>query len=150
MMAVGLTTVTTISCKSTRSQTKSEQVENNLSYNVILDDQLSLIKEQKVYQIKTQNDLANIYGKLNSTRKPGVPVPKIDFDKKAVFAFALGQRNTGGYHVEIKSIEKKGDETTINYKILEPSGMAMQAITTPIYVIDIENSSKKYKLNEVK
>ncbi|HCQ12889.1 protease complex subunit PrcB family protein [Flavobacterium sp.] len=53
----------------------------------------------------------------------------------------LGEKNTGGYKIEIKSVEELSDKILVDIEEIKPDGMAMQAITNPYCVLKI-NSKK--------
>ncbi|MFC3972306.1 hypothetical protein ACFOUQ_06305 [Maribacter confluentis] len=52
--------------------------------------------------IKDQKSLSELFGVLNRTRKPGLPIPKIDFSKELVIVWSPGEANVNS-GLKIKS-----------------------------------------------
>lgn len=68
----------------------------------------------------------------------GAP-PEIDFSEETVIFVALGQRPTGGYEVEITTVQARGDTTLVHY-VERPPGpgcMTTQALTSPYHIIAV-------------
>lgn len=53
----------------------------------------------------------------------------------------LGEKNSGGYKVDIKSVTELSDKIIVDIEEIKPDGMAIQAITNPYCVLKI-NSKK--------
>ncbi|WP_196894203.1 protease complex subunit PrcB family protein [Aureivirga marina] len=142
----------TISCDSTKkavSNSNKEQMKT-ISYKTILESSGSNLFNKNYYRVNSQEALNRIYGSINSTMKPGIPIPTIDFQNNAVFAFEMGKRSSAGYGIEIKDIVNKNGETIIKYKEIVPDGMSATVITTPILVIEVPKKGNIFKLEEVK
>jgi hypothetical protein len=67
---------------------------------------------------------------------PGRPAPTVDFTKNMVVAVFLGSRPTGGYAVEITSVNSQGDATIVRWteRAPGPGQMASQVITAPSFM----------------
>src|SRR5579885_2004157 len=61
----------------------------------------------------------------------GKPAPQVDLDKYFAVALFAGQRPTGGYSFAWEKPVDRGDETVVRYRLREPKGMVIQAITRP-------------------
>lgn len=68
---------------------------------------------------------------------------KLDFAKNDLVIIALGERMTGGYSVEINSIQLEGDKLFVNGKATAPGPDAIttQALTYPYAAVVIENTT---------
>ncbi len=74
------------------SSCKSQQVDE------VKDDRLQLIYQSDFFPvdsaqtliIRDQKSLNKFYSKLNKTRKPGIPIPSVDFSEKWVLVACLG------------------------------------------------------------
>ncbi len=73
--------------------------------------------------IESQKSLAKFFAKINMTRKPGIPVPQVDFSKDLVVIYCSGNQGNGtkpllGLSAETDSelvlemSNKKDDETS--------------------------------------
>jgi protease stability complex PrcB-like protein len=70
---------------------------------------------------------------------PNTPEPVIDFTKEIVVGVFAGQRPTGGYRVQITSIERSDAGLTVVYDVTQPAKDAMvtQALTSPFELVRI-------------
>lgn len=90
-------------------------------------------RETKSHEvITTSAALATLYKELNIEQ-----VPSVDFDKYNVVALFLGQKNSGGYKIGIKSVTVDGNTATVNTEETKPSGMSTMAITNPYNIVKI-------------
>lgn len=53
----------------------------------------------------------------------------------------LGEKNSGGYKIDIKNVTELSDKIIVDIEEIKPDGMAIQAITNPYCVLKI-NSKK--------
>jgi hypothetical protein len=70
---------------------------------------------------------------------------KVDFDKHDLVIVALGERNTGGYSIEITSIQLVGGELAVTGQATRPGpdDAVTQAITYPYDAAIIANTDAK-------
>jgi hypothetical protein len=68
---------------------------------------------------------------------PGQPPPAVDFTRSTVVGIFLGSRPTGGYSVEITTIEREGDTLTVTYREQRPdkADIVTQVITMPYQLV---------------
>lgn len=66
-------------------------------------------------------------------------MPEVDFDQEVVAAVFMGQKNTGGYMIEMTQAELNDDVLTITYKESVPpkDGFTTQVITAPVHLAKI-------------
>jgi len=66
--------------------------------------------------------------------------PAVDFTKSTVVGVFMGSRPTGGYNIEITSIEKEGNDLVVTYREQNPPSGAMlsQALSMPFHVVKID------------
>jgi len=69
--------------------------------------------------------------------------PPIDFDKDVVVVLFAGQKNTGGYSVEVKRVNTKGKTAIVHAHVQGPprGGMVTQALTSPYVAIAFPRSA---------
>ena len=148
--------VFSLSCKckkktsdNTTNLTKKEVKETSIPYKILFNNDHSNIKDEKNMVIKNVSDLKAIYASINSTRRPGLPLPKVDFNKEEVLGIFLGEKSSAGYQIQIDSIHNNGKEIVVNYKINTPKGMVSMVITQPTLLILIPKTNLpiKFKLN---
>lgn len=92
--------------------------------------------------MRTPTEWENLWKRHVSIQSPPAPIPPVDFAKEMVAAVFLGQKNTGGYEVEITKAQRNGPALQIfyNVKAPQPGGMAIQAITQPFHIVKMPRS----------
>ena len=75
--------------------------------------------------------------------KQGTTAPILDFSKYTLIAVFQGEKNTGGYAIEIVDIQES-DILTIKVKeaVPAPGAIVTQAITSPYHIVSIPASEK--------
>jgi PrcB C-terminal len=73
------------------------------------------------------------------------PAPAVDLAKSTVAGVFLGTRSTGGYAVEITTVERAGADVVVSYRETKPDpGMIVtQVLTSPFQVVSFEKTSGK-------
>lgn len=99
--------------------------------------------------IKNEQELRRVYTQINMIRKPGIPIPTIDFKKEMVIALFMGEKSTGGYAIFVDKINETKDniEIVINYK--KPAEMTTMVITQPFYFCKFNKVDKEIIFNKV-
>ena len=80
------------SCKSKKDKV-AEQTEQEIAANkleMVASDLYGGGDKEVFKVIRTPGELKKFYSKVNMTRKPGLPVPDIDFSKNAVVLYCSG------------------------------------------------------------
>ena len=108
-------------------------IANPLAFSTIFRGTQSRIEEPRAVVIRTAGEWSDLW----KAHAPAAPVPIVDFRREMVVAVFLGTRPTGGYSVEIATIESKGNETVVIYRAEEPprDAMATQALTSPAHLV---------------
>lgn len=93
------------------------------------------LQERTNRVIKSEAEFSTLFG-------PSIPSP--NFEKQMVIVVASGERNTGGYGIEVSSIFESPD--TITVSILEtapgPDDMVTMAFTQPYHAVTLNKSDK--------
>ena len=84
--------------------------------------------------------MADAYQKTWASLVGDSPAPAIDFKREAVIFIIAGQRPTGGYAVNVKSIALEGDVLVVDAPVTAPSpdSMVTQALTSPFAVVAVD------------
>jgi hypothetical protein len=83
--------------------------------------------------------LESFYSQINRTRKPGLPVPEVDFEREMVLLVILGEQ-AGEKTVTLSTIEETALEVTLIVEIGEDpaayqdSGPGARPILQPFYL----------------
>lgn len=69
--------------------------------------------------------------------------PQVDWTKQQVVLLAMGQRNTGGFSINVDKIVHTKTEITVYYKTVGPKKgeMVTQALTAPYVLYTIDNKA---------
>lgn len=113
----------------------SARMEDN--FEILLQEQYGGWEEPANMIIDSQSGLEKMYSELNLA-----DVPKVDFSTKAVVALFMGQKNTGGYSIGIKSVTINGDVAEVAILETKPDGMATMALTQPYCIAAIPKTAK--------
>jgi len=87
--------------------------------------------------IRSQEKLAALYKELNVEE-----VPQIDFASFNVVVLYMGQKNTGGYSIDVANVGISGDTAYIKKIEAAPEDMATMALTYPYVIVKIPKTDK--------
>merc|ERR1712023_554169 len=76
---------------------------------------------------------------------PPPPLVEVDFATEMIICICLGTRSSGGYGVEVKSVDDVGGDLIVKYETSSPSGMATMALTQPHHIVRVARSDKSVK-----
>ncbi|GAK95222.1 hypothetical protein JCM19298_1351 [Nonlabens ulvanivorans] len=114
-------------------------------YEVILEGNNSNHELQETIVVQSEESMQELMGgQINSTRKPGLKIPSVNFKKEAlVFAYG-GQKSTGGYSVEVTEVRNEKNLLHFNFELIKAEGdMATMSLTTPFQIIKVTHDDKK-------
>jgi hypothetical protein len=116
-------------------------VKNDTSImELILQDDYSGAVAEETLLIKNQKSLESFFSKINKTRKPGLPVPEIDFEKDMLLIWCAGETtaaNTG------LVFQKETSESFLISKSKAKDNSKTTAITSPFRIYKLPLSDKK-------
>lgn len=100
-------------------------------------------EEFEARAIRDQKQLAHFYSLVNRTRKPGLPLPEIDFERELVLLIQLGTRQ-GEKTLLVSQIGETDLERTLAVEILDPPDgeNPSRAIQRPFYLYKIPYTDK--------
>ena len=128
MLVLGL--ICFLSCKAQKEGHKP--IGEHMDDLALIDqDNFSTIIDYEVGVIQNQKSLQKFYTKINMTRKPGLPVPMVDFSKDMLILVCLGEQ-----HSEMTPLLSKLHETDTRVSIavqLIEKEQVEQISTQPIY-----------------
>ena len=128
-----------IGCKGSGGGSSSSGGEDELAQPVMIGERVNgnsaALKSLATMHIETKAD----YDALGDAEIfPG----GLDFSKYDLVIVALGEQKTGGYSVNIESIQLEGDELAVTGKVTVPGADAVttQALTYPYSAVSIPNT----------
>jgi len=104
-----------------------------LGFQTVYRGTQSQIEEPREVTIRSMADWRALWNE----HAPAAPVPVVDFKREMVVGVFLGTRPTGGYAVEITSLDATRNELTVSYRVDEPArdAMVVQALTAPAHLV---------------
>lgn len=138
-----------MSCKIVVPETKID--DENIPFQVLITISHSNFTDQKNLIVDSSEGLDEIFATINSTRKPGIPVPKVDFQKENVAVINIGERATGGHSVLVKEIIEQEDKIVIYYEENGPKAgeNATMVITSPFTMFKFQKQTKPIMIERI-
>ncbi len=104
---------------------------------VLLDhDNFTTIDTFQIREIRDFKTLNKFYREINKTRKPGLPVPMVDFTKDMLVLVCLGEQQ-GKKEVALSQLRQNETETWIAvdvWDVQQEEGVSIQPMYFPFYL----------------
>lgn len=117
-----------------------------VAFQTILAGAHSLADTASVVLVKNEKDWEEIWIQAKGRLNPLPQMPTVDFSSQYVIAAFMGERPSSGYHIEITSLEKRGNILDVYVTKYETPGM-LTVITNPFYLARVPRGN--YKLNVI-
>lgn len=115
---------------------------NSVTMHLLLQDNYGGSVDEQLLVIKDQKSLNEYFGIFNRTRKPGIPVPEVDFAKDMVIIWSPGENKKDSY-LKIKTSDtKKLVLKKVNVKLTNN----ISAITRPVHMYKLPNEAKSIQV----
>lgn len=117
-----------------------------VDYKMIAEGQHSQADTASVYIIDNASQWAEAWGIAYANIDPMPEPPKIDFEKSMVLAAFMGQKNSGGYKIDISGVQLKNDTldvTVTNHT--RAGGTMLPVLTSPFQFVEVPKGD--YKLH---
>ncbi len=110
---------------------------------LLLEDNYSGSEVAETLIIKDEKALRSFYSKLNRTRKPGIPVPQVDFTKEMILIHCLGEQ-TNGTQASLSVAEENDQEIIIRTSVAKAQKSSLSsALISPFGVYKMPLTSKE-------
>ncbi|RRQ48862.1 hypothetical protein DZC72_14470 [Maribacter algicola] len=116
--------------------------ENN-EMELILSGDYSGVEKEQLIKIDDQVAFEEFFGQINKTRKPGIPIPDIDFETKSVL---LRLKGTSTNNKSDIALGISSNETLLFNKIKTNSRNETTAVLTPFFIYTIPKTTKSLKI----
>jgi PrcB C-terminal len=89
--------------------------------------------------------LQTVWKRNSSTDTNPPAAPSIDFNREMVVGIFLGEKNTGGYEIEIVRAERRDSLLYFYYReeFPSPGAMVTQALTQPFHLVRVGNTTTR-------
>ena len=108
-----------LSCNGQKKAAMKDKNDTNVGsekLTLLLQDNYSGTDVAETLVIMDVKALKSFYSKINRTRKPGIPVPEVDFTKEMVLIHCSGEQ-TNGKHALLSVIEENENEVIISTSV---------------------------------
>ncbi|RUA12048.1 MAG: hypothetical protein DSY83_15450 [Flavobacteriia bacterium] len=130
-----LTCICLLSCNAQKNM--GEEIEDLV---LVEQDGYSGIEVFEAKEIRETKSLNRFYSQINKTRKPGLPVPMIDFSQEMLLLICLGEQQ-GKPSVQLSKIKETGAKIFIGV-VLEIKEQDPLATQTPFYLYKMPLTDK--------
>jgi len=109
---------------------------NEIAFTTIQQGSYCGVRTAKPLLITNKRDWAVFWDNF-CTLVPTPDAPTIDFRKQVVLAVFMGQQTSGGYKIQVSSVEKLEGKIIAKVKKTRPSGISTMAMTQPYHIVSI-------------
>ncbi len=137
-----------LSCKSQKKGNLNNEEKVQMEKPIlVMEDSYSNIDSSQISIITDQKALQKFFVQVNKTRKPGLPVPEVDFSKEMLILICAGEQQ-GTYEPNVTILELDDENLTINVERKLPSDSLETAISTPFFLYKMPISEKKVTIRK--
>ena len=141
------------SCSSSSNINKKPKPlhQNTIAFETLAQDFYGGMVDSKSIVINDETSLNNIYNLISKDRTPKLEIPEINFNKETVIALFLGEKNSGGYSINVEQIMNVKDKVNVVYKITSPKAgeMVTSVMTQPYCIVKIPKTLKEIVFSEI-
>ncbi len=100
------------------------------------------VRERQFVVIRTQPQWDTLWRAHQSGVSPEQPLPAFDDRHEMILAVFSGEKNTGGYGIEVARVEEQQTARRLNVVVREtspaPNAMRVQALTQPYHMVRLK------------
>ena len=118
---------------------KSQTTLADLNMKVLVEGNYSGVAEEELLPIKNKKELVSFFAKINRTRKPGLPIPEVNFEQEFLIVWCPGENYTIAPELSIK---KETAEALIFKKSTTSQKALTAAVTSPFKIYKLPITAK--------
>nr|WP_299342968.1 hypothetical protein [Allomuricauda sp.] len=133
-----------VSCKA-QKETQEPSADEQSKIVLVDQDEYSGFAEYNTMVIRDFKSLAKFYAEVNKTRKPGLPIPKIDFSQEMVLVICAGEQK-GPQSAELSVLEENNADLVVGVSMKpnqDPNTLTSTVISHPFYLYKIPSVDKE-------
>jgi|GEM_PF-328411 len=134
-----------VSCNGQKRVSEETHNGSNMAYRLtlLLEDDYSGTETEQTLIIRNEKELREFFVNVNKTRKPGIPVPEVDFSKKTVLIYCAGEKESRTLpELFVKDVTKE-DIVIAPVFGKEPIKPTSRATVSPFRMYTISTTGKK-------
>lgn len=133
------------SCKAQKEGQGSDQDSDIV---LIAEDAYSGIATYESAIITDAKALSKFYSRINRTRKPGLPVPQVDFSSEMVVVVCMGEQKGAKTPVLNRYNESENQLSLTLKPSMDSSQDGLEVISSPFYVYKMPSTPKKVEIQK--
>ncbi|NHF61092.1 hypothetical protein FK220_017200 [Flavobacteriaceae bacterium TP-CH-4] len=119
------------------------QEQDNDRLTLVLQDNYAATDTQETMVITDDKSLRKFFSRINRTRKPGIPVPQVDFSKELILIHCAGEQHGNGMPMLTMLNETKEEIVIGMGKTQKKSEKGSTATTRPFSVYKMPLTKKE-------
>ncbi len=135
-----------LSCNGQKKAAMKDKNDMNVGsekLTLLLQDNYSGSNVEETLVIRDEKALRSFYSKLNRTRKPGIPIPEVDFTKEMILIHCIGEQ-TNGTQASLSVAEENDQEMIIRTSVAKAQkSSTSSALISPFSVYKMPLTSKE-------
>lgn len=113
---------------------------DTVAMDLIMSGDHSGFEQEQLLKIDSQVELEEFFGKINRTRKPGIPVPEIDFKRNSAIIRLKGTTTNNEPDI---TLQKSSKQSLLLKKIRTNSKKETTAVLTPFFIYSVPKTNKE-------
>ncbi len=130
-----------VSCKIQKENSRDEKIMNTEVLSLLVEDNYFPTDSLETSIIKDSKSLQAFFTRVNMTRKPGIPIPAVDFKKDMVVIVCGGKRN--GVEGLMLAMGRQTDTTQVIHIKEVPNDTENSSISYPFCVYKMARTEKQ-------
>lgn len=146
LSSLSIVCIMLVGCSATKPVTAEKPaVTEGITWEVLLQSSIGGSDTPQVMVAKEPSIVNEFFAGVNKRTQSHFAVPKVDYTKEMLVILCMGQKNTGGYQLNIKGIEENPFNLviTVSETSPQPGEMVVTMLTQPFLVAKLKASDKK-------
>ena len=140
-----------ISCSGQKGVPKNNaesSLQNSKELQLVLQDNYSGVEKSEFQVVRDSKTLKNFFLQINKTRKPGLPIPEVDFSKELLLIYCAGTTvGVGG--VELSVVEGPHNIVVAPKKRTPSKKEVANVTTTPFSIYKMPLTLKEISFQQL-
>ncbi|GMN11439.1 hypothetical protein MTsPCn9_09540 [Croceitalea sp. MTPC9] len=138
--------ILTSSCKNQKSLAEADIKQDN-ELTLLVQDSYFFTDTMETSIVRDEKTLKSFFSRVNRTRKPGIPLPKINFEEEIALVVCMGEQKTSAMPF-LKLLKDDDQEIKIAIEMKNKSKKEDKVVSYPfcVYKMSISENKIVFKL----
>lgn len=116
-----------------------------IEFQTVARGYFSGITSSGYYVIDDQENWTNLWNQHQSIRTPQDPLPEVNFSESIIVAVFMGTRVTGGFEIEVKSVQPSDNLLVVKVESTRPGlhCIVVFVLTQPYHIIKLDRTDRQ-------